>query len=56
MGSWKYYRNIKSKELKYRYLDWGSSMYHLVATLVKVCWNNISLIESSMMLFDEHHR
>ena len=55
-GSWKYYRNMKSKELKSKYLDYGISMYHLAATPVRVHWNSLSLIESSTMLFDEHHR
>ena len=56
MGSWKYCRNIKAKELKSGYLAYGSSMYHLVAAPVRVRWNSMSLIESSTMLFDEHHR
>ena len=56
MGSWKYYRNMKARELKARYLACGSSMYHLVATPMRVHWNSLSLMESSMMLFDEHHR
>ena len=54
--SWKYCRNKKAKELKSRYLACGSSMYHLVATPIRVCWNSLSLMESSMTLFDEHHR
>ena len=55
-GSWKYYRNMKSKKLKSGYFGWGSSMYHLDAAPVRVCWNSLSLIELSTMLFDEHHR
>ena len=54
--SCKYCRNMKSKELKSKYLDCGSSMYHLVATPVRVHWNSLSLIESYTMLFDDHHR
>ena len=56
MGSWKYCRSMKSKELKYRYLACGSSMYHLAIAPVRVRWNILSLIKSSTMLFDEHHR
>ena len=36
MGSWKYCRNIKAKELNSRYLACGSSMYHLATTPVRV--------------------
>ena len=56
MGRWKYCRNIKAKELKFGYLACGSSMYHLATTPVRVRWNSLSVIESSTMLFDEHHR
>ena len=56
IGSWKYCRNMKDRELKSGYLTCGSSMYHLVVALVRVHWNNLSLMESSMMLLDEHHR
>ena len=56
MGSWKYCRNMKAKELKFGYLVCGSSMYHLAIALVRVHWNNLILIESSTMLFYEHHR
>ena len=31
-------------------------IYHLAIAPVRVHWNSLSLIESSMMLFDEHHR
>ena len=55
-GSWKYCRNIKVRELKPWYLDCGSSMYHLATSPVRVCWKSLSLIKSSTMLFDEHHR
>lgn len=34
----------------------GSSMYHLATFLVRVCWNNINMIESSIREFDEHHK
>ena len=54
--SWKYWRNMKAKDLKSRYLTYGSSMYHLAAAPVRVHWNSIILIESSTILFDEHHR
>ena len=47
---------MKARELKSGYLACGSSMYHLVAASVRVRWNNLSLIESSTMLFYEHHR
>ena len=47
---------MKARELKAGYLACGSSMYHLAAALVRVCWNSLSLMESSTMLFDEHHR
>ena len=47
---------MDAKELKSGYLACGSSMYHLVAAPVRVRWNSISLIESSKMLFDKHHR
>ena len=43
-------------ELKSGYLAYGSSMYHLVVALMRVCWNILSLIESYTMLFDENHR
>ena len=56
MGSWKYYRNMKARELKSGYLACVSSMYHLAAAPVRVRWKNLSVIESSTMLFDEHHR
>ena len=55
-GSWKYCMNMKDRELKFGYLDCGSSMYHLDAAPVRVRWNSQSLIESCTMLFDEHHR
>ena len=55
-GSWKYCRNMNANELKSGYLACGSSMYHLVAAPVRVHWKILILIESSMMLFDEHHR
>ena len=55
-GSWKYYRNMNTGELKSGYLACGSSMYHLAATPMRVCWNSISLIKSSTMFFDEHHK
>ena len=47
---------MKVRELKSGYLSCGSSMYHLATTLVRVHWNSLSVMESSMMLFDEHHR
>ena len=56
IGSWKYYRNMKARELKSGYLSYGSSMYHLATTPVRVCWNSLSLMELSTMLLDEHHR
>ena len=56
MGSWKYYRNMKVTQLKSSYLACGSSMYHLVTPPVRVRWNSLSMMESSTMLFDEHHR
>ena len=55
-GSWKYYRNMKARELKSEYLASGSSMYHLVVAPIRVHWNSLSLMESSKILFDEHHR
>ena len=55
IGSSKYYRNMKARELKFGYLACGSSMYHLAAP-VRVRWNSLTLIESSTMLFDENHR
>jgi len=33
-----------------------SSIYHLAAFPVRVCWNNLNLIESSIRDFDEHHK
>jgi hypothetical protein len=33
-----------------------SSTYHLVDGPVSVHWNNRSLMESSIMLLEEHHR
>ena len=54
--SWKYCRNMKDKELKSGYLACGSSMYHLVVAPVRVRWNSISLIDSSTILFEEHHK
>ena len=54
--SWKYCRNMKARELKSRYLACGSSMYHLAAVPMRVRWNSLILMESSTMLFDEHHR
>ena len=56
MGSWKYCRNMKAEELKSGYLACRSSMYHLDAVPMRAHWNNLSLIESSTMLFDENHR
>ena len=47
---------MKERELKSGYLAFGSSMYHLAAAPVRVHWNSLSLMESSTMLFDEHHR
>ena len=47
---------MKDRDLKLGYLACGSSMYHLAATPVRVRWNNLSLMESSTMLLDEHHR
>ena len=55
-GSWKYCKNMKARELKSGYLDCGSSMYYLPTTPMRVHWNSISLIESSTMMLDEHHR
>ena len=37
MGSWKYCRNMKARELKYGYVACASSMYHLAAAPVRVC-------------------
>ena len=56
MGSWEYCGNIKAKELKSGYLDCGISMYHLDTTHMRVRWNSLSLVKSSTMLFDAHHR
>ena len=47
---------MKDKEFKSGYLACGSSMYHVAAAPVRVRWNSLSLMESSMMMFDEHHR
>ena len=47
---------MKTRELKFGYLVYGSSMYHLAATPLRVCWNSLNLMESSTMLLDEHHR
>ena len=47
---------MKARELKSGYLACGSSMYHLAAAPVRVCWNSLRLMESSTMLLDEHHR
>ena len=47
---------MKAKELKSGYLAYGSSMYHLAMTPVRVRWNSLILMELSMMLLDEHHR
>ena len=55
-GSWKYYRNMKAKELKSRYLSYGILMYHLAAAPIRVHWNSLSLMDSSTMFFDKHHR
>jgi hypothetical protein len=33
-----------------------SSTYHLVDGPVRVLWNNLKWMESSMMLFEEHHK
>ena len=55
-GSWKYCRLMKAKELKSGYLACDSSMYHLVVAPVRVHWNSLSMMESSTMLLDEHHR
>ena len=47
---------MKAMELKSGYLAYGSSMYHLAAAPIRVRWNNLNLMESSMVLLDEHHR
>ena len=55
-GSWKYCRNMKARDLKSGYLACSNSIYHLDVAPVRVHWNSLSLMESSTMLLDEHHR
>ena len=47
---------MKARELKSEYLAYGSSMYHLAIAPIRVRWNSLSLMESSTMMLDEHHR
>ena len=47
---------MKARELKSGYWACGSSMYHLAAVPVRVHWNSLSLMESSTLLLDEHHK
>jgi hypothetical protein len=56
MGSWKCVRKDMARELKSSKEARGSSIYHLVAEPVNVCWKRCKHIESSMREFDEHHK
>ena len=56
MGNWKYVRNLVARVLKVPCEAEGCSTYHFVATPVRVHWNNLNRIVSSMILFDEHHK
>ena len=47
---------MKSRELKSGYLAYDSSMYHLAVEPIRVHWNSLSLMKSSMMLLDENHK
>ena len=46
---------MKDRDLNSGYLAYGNLMYHLVAP-IRVRLNSLSLMESSTMLLDEHHR
>ena len=56
LGSCKYCRNMKARELKSGYLACGSSMYHFSTARVRVRWNSLNLMELSTKILDEHHR
>ena len=56
IANWKWFKKIVSKSPKEVKVPLGSSMYNLVTFLVRVHWNNLSLIESSIREFDEHNK
>ena len=56
MGNWKWFKNIVENSPNEAKLLPISYMYHLAAFPVKVRWNNLNLIESSIRELDEHHR
>jgi len=55
MSWWINNRNCQEKLAIDSKVQWVLSsweIYHLVATLVRVCWNNLSLVESSIILLE----
>jgi hypothetical protein len=56
IGNWKCVKNSIARELKSSKEFHNSSIYHLVATPVRVHWKSRSQMESSIKEFEEHHR
>ena len=55
-GNWKKDKKTLANDSKVTWDTDFSSTYHLVDEPVTVHWNNLKRMESSMMLFKDHHK
>ena len=55
-GNWKWFRKAIANSPKEEYLEQFSYMYHLLALLMSVCWNNCNCTESYFNELDKHQR
>lgn len=56
MGSWKCVMNANTRVWKMLNEYLCSSIYQLVVVPIKVLWNNLNWMESSINEFEEHHK
>ena len=56
IGSWKWCKNALAKFPKSTNSANGNSIYHFVATPIKVLWKSLNRTLSSIKEFEEHHR
>lgn len=56
IGRWKKVMKDLAKDSKVQSAPRGLLTYHFVVAPVRIRWKSLSLIESSMMLLEEHHK
>jgi len=56
MGNWKKVKKTIAIGAKVVWAHNGNSVYHLATIPVRVRWNRLCLIKSSMILLEEHHK